>query len=241
MTLATAAAVTVCALATPARADEDAAPSASEVDSAPSARTIGGREELATTDLHAHRLSFGPTSSVVAVAPLTNHFALGADAAYYLTDTWALGVRGAYWLPGATPDIVGYGAPVTALRSEAKWSADVDLTRVLYTTNARAMPALDFAASIGVGAIGLQPISVVDASRSFPVDASIDFTDAIAARLFLTRSLALSLEARSRVLFLKTENTTAPEPGETMDAYGPPRFSFDFEGGAGLSVWLPTI
>jgi hypothetical protein len=181
------------------------------------AGSAAAAQETPSTDPRRHDIDLRPYVAWVEAPQSATSAAIGADLGLRLTRLLELSLDGAWYAPfndlQLTPQLANSFALATRPTTVNEMTASSDLTLVLYPLASQTEPneipgTIEPYALGGAGVVLDHPIPVVDTGRSFGDNDLVSFVVGAGARMFLTRWLALSLDARDLMYFEKRENPT---------------------------------
>lgn len=147
---------------------------------------------------------------------------IGADAGLRVSPFVEVSIDAAWYAP-FDPD--PYSSTSRAPVGESRWSSDLDLVVYPLAGRTRADEAPGTIEPYLLGGLGLmvdRPIAVVDPiDRSFGDQALVDGVVGLGARIFVTRWLTLSLDARNCWYFDRREATTVPNGSTSLPLTDP--------------------
>jgi hypothetical protein len=200
-----------------------------------------------------HRLELRPDTGWAFVPSSLTRAFVGADVTFRAFSRWAFGVDAAWYSPfdSALP-----ASPKYPL-DETSWSASFDAAFFPWVVRApegRETGAFEAFVLLGAGLVATRPVSIVDpTNRHFDSDNNlVQWSAGLGAHIYLTRSLALTIEVRDLVYLEKVENAQAAagqtplpihdpnNPANSATWYSPStRLSQCLELRLGASLFLP--
>jgi hypothetical protein len=182
-----------------------------------------------------HRFAVTPSWTHAFVPRSVSFEAIGLTAQTFFGETRRIGVglTGALYSPfsqtrAAVPASTPASETLGVLLAEFSWVAVRGQRAELSVVG-------------GVGTVASRPLSLVDPEhRAFSYDAQLAMSGGAVARVYLTREVALSLEARNVVYVAQQENARIAErtPDDPSYWYGARPITPAFETRLGLTVFL---
>jgi hypothetical protein len=166
-----------------------------------------GNDESPPRPIALHRLELRPFSGWAWLpGSLTGAF-LGLGSTFRASHNWALGLDGAWYEPFNAAHATSSTYPLT----EASWSATVDVAYLPFvatpTREGEYLGSFEAWADVGAGLMSTRPVPLLDPiHRHFDYRKSVHLAAGIGARVFVTRSVAVTLDLRDLLFFEDLED-----------------------------------
>lgn len=219
--------------AAPAAGGDTAAPSTALNLDVPGGDIVPARHRLSEeiyavqqiSALRNHRLEISPNANFSLNDPFVSHTGFGLTLNYWISNVLAVGVTGVFFqglnVPSDVNLFVGRSTGLVVPINEYQLAAAVNFSYVplygKFSMFSRFIFHWDLYVSAGVGVMRSRPIAAIDPEvRTFDWNTSILFDAAVGARVFVTRSVGITLELRNMIYPEQLENlrttSTTPNP-----------------------------
>lgn len=197
--------------------------------------------------LRRHRVEFTPFVGTTINDTLIQHTAFGGELNYFISDILAVGVRGAYYLDNVTDEefFVRYHFARVPSLNRYEWEATGNFSYIpiwgKLTLLNRPIFHWDLSLSGGIGVTRTEVIPRDFANEAFS-NYSLTFPVSIAARLYLTRWLAVQVALRDSMMLDRVEQAgrTLPDAAEAKAKQSETQFINNVFATVGVSFFLPT-
>lgn len=178
--------------------------------------------------LRNHRLEISPNANFSLNDPFVSHTGFGLTLNYWISNVLAVGITGVFFQGLNSPSnvnlFVGRSAGLVVPINEYQLAGAVNFSYVplygKFSMFSRFIFHWDLYVSAGVGIMRSRPIPAIDPEvRHFDWNTSILFDAAIGARVFVSRSVGITLELRNLIYPEQLENlrTTSTTPNPLLE------------------------
>lgn len=178
--------------------------------------------------LRNHRLEISPNANFSLNDPFVSHTGFGLTLNYWISNVLAVGLTGVFFqglnAPSDVNLFVGRSTGLVVPINEYQLAAAVNFSYVplygKFSMFSRFIFHWDLYVSAGVGIMRSRPIAAIDPEvRTFDWNTSILFDAAVGARVFVSRSVGITLELRNMIYPEQLENlrTTSTTPNPLLE------------------------